>query len=55
MELFWQQIIIGVLVVGAVGYLVWHFVRKGRRKNACENCAVMKAAKKQIEDRSPSR
>jgi hypothetical protein len=47
MDIIWQQIIIGVLLVGAVGYLGWHFARRARRKSkGCAACGLMRSAEK---------
>lgn len=47
MALWWQYIVIGLLVAGAVSFLAVHFVRKARRKSGgCAGCGLMKAAEK---------
>lgn len=43
MDILWQQIAIGVALVGAVSYLIWHFVRGRRKKDPCAMCAAKQA------------
>ncbi len=46
MDMLWQQIIIGVAIAGALGYLVFFFIRKRRSKTGCANCALMQASRR---------
>ena len=43
MSIFWQQVIIGVVIALAVAFLVYHQIQKRRRKSACDSCQVRKA------------
>jgi len=43
MAIFWQQIIVIASVCLAVAYLVFHYVRRKRRKADCANCPTLKA------------
>ena len=42
MDILWQQIIIGVVVLAAVGYLVRHYLRR-RKAKGCAHCAAKQA------------
>lgn len=47
MDLFWQQVIIGLSVFAAVAYLAQYFFRRAfRRKPPCESCGLMKMVEK---------
>lgn len=43
MNMLWQQIAIGIALIGAIAYLVWHFVRGRKRKDPCATCAAKQA------------
>ena len=45
MDLMWQNIAIGAVVVAAIGYIVYHFKQKRKKKECCEKCPAMKAVK----------
>jgi len=49
MEMFWQQIVIVLAVLGAAAYLVRHFVRRSQNKAPCASCPLMKA----VENKTP--
>ncbi len=49
MDLLWQWIIIGIAIAGALGYLVFHFVRKRRNKTGCADCTLMQALRRSKE------
>lgn len=40
----WQNLAIALSVLGAIGYLVFRFVRARRRRNACADCKLMQMA-----------
>lgn len=40
MDILWQQIAIGILLAGAIGYLAWHFIRGRKKKDPCAHCAA---------------
>ena len=42
MDILWQQIIIAVVVVAAIGYLIRHYLRR-RKTKGCESCAAKQA------------
>jgi len=45
MDLFWQQITIGLVLAAAVAFLVVRYIRRRRRKaSGCANCALLKQA-----------
>lgn len=47
MDPFWQYVIIGAVLTGAVGYLGWYFGRKAfRKKTPCGTCGLMKLVEK---------
>ncbi len=47
MDALWQYVVIGALILGAAGYLSWHFWQKAfRRKAPCASCGLMKLARK---------
>ncbi|MCB2231317.1 FeoB-associated Cys-rich membrane protein [bacterium] len=41
MSLLWQQIVIGVLLIGAIAYLVYYLTRR-RRHKGCPGCSLNK-------------
>lgn len=38
MEPLWQNIVIAIVVIGAVVYLAYHYRRRKSRKTLCEEC-----------------
>ncbi len=40
MSILWQQIIIGLMLGAAVGYLIWRAVRRRRREAKCAGCQL---------------
>lgn len=49
MDLLWQQIVIGVAVFGAIGYLVRRAIRPPEKETTCSRCHCKK---KDLVDRS---
>ncbi len=45
MSVLLQQILIGIVIAAAVGYLVWHYVRS-RKSRPCASCRLMQIAEK---------
>lgn len=46
MSILLQQIAIGLALAGAVTYLVIHYSRRRKKEGACDNCRLLKEAKK---------
>jgi len=43
MDIFWQQLTIGLILAGAVTFLVLRYFRRRKRKaGGCDNCALLK-------------
>ncbi|MFH1373487.1 MAG: hypothetical protein ABII79_06825 [bacterium] len=42
MDIFWQQVLVGVAVGLAVTYLIIRYVRRRRRQAGCASCPVMR-------------
>ncbi|KAA3633947.1 MAG: FeoB-associated Cys-rich membrane protein [Calditrichaeota bacterium] len=42
MSILIQQIIIGLILAGAVGYLIYHLTKKRKMKKGCSNCPAVK-------------
>ena len=48
MDIFWQQVTIGLVVAAAVAFLVVRYIRRRTRKaSRCESCALLKQANRQ--------
>lgn len=43
MSVFWQQIIIGGLVLGSAVYLIIHHIRSRNAEAGCKSCSALKA------------
>ncbi|GEM_PF-6208167 len=41
MGIDWQQVIIGLLLCGAVAYLIVYAVWRRRKRDKCEDCALL--------------
>lgn len=52
MDVFWQQVIIGVALLAAIGYLVRRAIRPAKEGTACSRCHCKK---KNILDRGDLR
>jgi len=42
MSILIQQVIIGLILAGAVGYLIYHLTKKRKMKKGCSNCPAVK-------------
>ena len=40
MPLVWQYFAVGAVLVAAVGFLIWYFIRGRRKKRLCEKCPL---------------
>lgn len=52
MDVFWQQIVIGVALIAATGYLVRRAIRPAKKGTTCSRCHCKK---KDLLDRSDLR
>ena len=50
MSLTWQYILMGLILALALAFLVWHFIRGRRRRQACEDCALRKMVQQPRQD-----
>lgn len=43
MDIFWQQVAIGLALAGALTFLVVRYIRRRKRKaSGCANCVLLK-------------
>ncbi|MBD3404017.1 FeoB-associated Cys-rich membrane protein [candidate division GN15 bacterium] len=50
MDMFWQQVIIYAALAIAVGYLVFHYIRRRKKRCACGGCKAGELARQKMDE-----